>query len=69
VLPYMMQGELEAAIILNLPTLGPLFLAALVGQDIFIAGSLILIYGVLIVFGNLLSDLFLAILDPRIRYS
>jgi peptide/nickel transport system permease protein len=69
VLPYMMQGELEAAIILNLPTLGPLFFDALVGQDIFIAGSLLLIYGVLIVLGNLLSDVFLAVLDPRIRYS
>lgn len=69
VLPYMMQGELEAAIILNLPTLGPLFLAALVGQDIFISGSMLLIYSVLIVVGNLLADLFLAVLDPRIRYS
>ena len=69
VLPYAMQGELEAAIILNLPTMGPLFYAALVGQDIYIAGCLLLIYGVLIVLGNLLSDLFLAVLDPRIRYS
>jgi peptide/nickel transport system permease protein len=69
VLPYMMQGELEAAIVLNLPTLGPLFYDSLVGQDIFIAGALLLIYGVLIVAGNLLSDLFLAVLDPRIRFS
>jgi len=69
VLPYAMQGELEAAIILNLPTMGPLFYAALVGQDIYIAGSLLLIYGVLIVLGNLISDMFLAVLDPRIRYS
>jgi peptide/nickel transport system permease protein len=69
VLPYMMQGELEAAIVLNLPTLGPLFFAALVAQDIYIAGSLLLIYGVLIVLGNLLADLSLAVLDPRIRYN
>jgi peptide/nickel transport system permease protein len=69
VLPYMMQGELEAAIVLNLPTLGPLFFAALAGQDIYIAGSLLLIYGVLIVLGNLVADLLLAVLDPRIRYS
>lgn len=69
VLPYMMQGELEAAIVLNLPTLGPLFFAALAGQDIYIAGSLLLIYGVLIVLGNLIADLLLAVLDPRIRYS
>ncbi len=69
VLPYMMQGELEAAIVLNLPTLGPLFYASLVGQDIYIAGSLLLIYGTLIIAGNLIADLSLAVLDPRIRYS
>ena len=69
VLPYMMQGELEVAIILGLPTLGPLFYDSLVNQDIYISGSLLLIYGVLIVFGNLLADIFLSVLDPRIRYS
>jgi peptide/nickel transport system permease protein len=69
VLPYMMAGELEAAIVLNLPTLGPLFYAALVGQDIYIAGALLVIYGALIIAGNLIADLSLAVLDPRIRYS
>lgn len=69
VLPYMMQGELEAAIVLNLPTLGPLFYASLVGQDIYIAGALLVIYGALIIAGNLIADLSLAVLDPRIRYS
>lgn len=69
VLPYMMQGELEAAIVLNLPTMGPLFYDSLVTQDIYIAGAFLLMYGVLIVLGNLLSDIFLAVLDPRIRYS
>jgi len=69
VLPYMMQGELEAAIVLNLPTMGPMFYQSLVGQDIYIAGCFLLIYGVMIVLGNLISDLFLAVLDPRIRFS
>ena len=69
VLPYMMQGEMEAAIVLNLPTMGPLFYASLVQQDIYIAGAFLLMYGVMIVLGNLLADLFLAVLDPRIRYS
>ncbi len=69
VLPYMMQGEMEVAIVLNLPTLGPLFYASLVSQDIYIAGSLLVIYGALIIAGNLISDLALAVLDPRIRYS
>jgi peptide/nickel transport system permease protein len=69
VLPYMMQGELEAAIVLGLPTMGPLFYDSLVNQDIYISGSLLLMYGVLILIGNLLADIFLAILDPRIRYN
>ncbi|MBX3084407.1 MAG: ABC transporter permease [Anaerolineae bacterium] len=69
VLPYMMAGELEVAIVLGLPTLGPLFYEALVNGDIYISGSLLLIYGVLILLGNLLADIFLSILDPRIRYS
>jgi len=69
VLPYMMQGELEVAIILGLPTLGPLFYESLVNQDIYISGSLLLIYGALILIGNLLADIYLSILDPRIRYS
>jgi peptide/nickel transport system permease protein len=69
VLPYMMQGELEVAIVLGLPTMGPLFYDSLVNQDIYVSGSLLLMYGALIVVGNLLADLFLAVLDPRIRYS
>lgn len=69
VLPYMMQGELEAAIVLGLPTMGPLFLSSLTSQDIYMSGGFLLMYGVLIVLGNLLADIFLAVLDPRIRYS
>lgn len=69
VLPYMMQGELEVAIVLGLPTMAPLFYESLVNQDIYISGSLLLMYGVLILAGNLLADIFLSVLDPRIRYS
>lgn len=69
VLPYMMQGELEVSIILGLPTMGPLFYDSLVNQDIYISGSLLLMYGFLILMGNLLADIFLSVLDPRIRYS
>jgi peptide/nickel transport system permease protein len=69
VLPYMMAGELEVAIVLGLPTMGPLFYEALVNQDIYVSGSLLLMYGALILIGNLLADIFLSILDPRIRYS
>ena len=65
----MMQGELEVAIILGLPTMAPLFYEALQNQDIYISGSLLLIYAALIVIGNLVADISLAILDPRIRYN
>jgi len=69
VLPYMVQGELEVAIVLGLPTMGPLFYESLVNQDIYISGSLLLMYGVMILVGNLLADIFISILDPRIRYT
>ena len=69
VMPYMIQGEFEAAIVLNLPTMAPLFYDSLLTQDIYIAGSFLLMYGVMIVAGNLLADIFLAVLDPRIRYN
>lgn len=69
VLPYMFQGELEAAIVLGLPTLGPLFYDALVAQDIYVSGALLLLYGAMILMGNLLADIFLSVLDPRIRYN
>ena len=69
VLPYMMQGELQASIILGLPTLAPMFYESLLNQDIYISGSFLLIYGVLLVVGNLIADLLLAVLDPRIRYD
>jgi peptide/nickel transport system permease protein len=69
VLPYMISGELEAAIVLSIPSVGPLFYDSLVSQDIYITGSLLLMYGVLLVAGNLLADIMLAALDPRIRYT
>lgn len=69
VLPYMFNGELEASIVLGIPTLGPLFLQSLYNQDIYISGTMLVLYGALLVFGNLLADLSLGLLDPRIRFS
>jgi peptide/nickel transport system permease protein len=69
VLPYMVQGELQAAIVLSIPTVSPLFYDSLVNQDIYITGSILLMYGVMLVVGNLLADVLLGILDPRIRYT
>ena len=54
---------------LSLPTTGPLFLHALINQDIYLAGTFLLMLSVLLMLGNLLADLLLAWVDPRIRYD
>lgn len=69
VLPYMLAGELEAAIVLGLPTLAPMFYGSLLNQDIYVSGGFLLIYGVLLVVGNLIADIGLSLLDPRIRLN
>ncbi len=69
VLPYMLAGELEAAIVLGLPTLAPMFYGSLLNQDIYVSGGFLLIYGVLLVLGNLIADVCLSLLDPRIRLN
>jgi peptide/nickel transport system permease protein len=68
-LPAIISGEAIVAIVLNLPTLGPLLLRALQSQDMYLAGSIVLIISVLTVIGTLISDIILAIADPRIRLS
>lgn len=69
VLPYMIQGELEVAIILGIPSVGPMFYESLVTQDIYLSAGFLLMISALVVLGNLISDVSLAVLDPRIRYS
>lgn len=68
-LPTLISGEIIVSVVLNLPTTGPLLLRALQSQDMYLAGSFILLLGVLTVIGTLLSDIFLAWLDPRIQYE
>lgn len=67
VLPGIVSGEIIIAVVLSLPTVGPLLLHALQSQDMYLAGSLILFTSVLTVIGTLISDILLAWLDPRIR--
>jgi peptide/nickel transport system permease protein len=66
-LPLIFSGSVIVATVLNLQTIGPLLLRSLTSQDMFLAGSIILIYMFLAVIGTLLSDVLLAWLDPRIR--
>ncbi len=68
VLPHLVSGVTIIAIVLNLPTAGPLLFKALVSQDMYLAGSFILLLSALTLIGMLVSDLLLAVLDPRIRF-
>ncbi|WP_129662810.1 ABC transporter permease [Phytoactinopolyspora endophytica] len=69
VLPMLVSGEVVVGTVLALPTTGPLMLGALRSQDMYLAGSIILVVSVLTVIGTLLSDLVLAWLDPRVRHQ
>lgn len=68
-LPGIISGEVIVSIVLNLPTTGPLLWGALLAQDMYLAGSFMLILSALSVTGTLVSDILLAWLDPRIRYG
>jgi peptide/nickel transport system permease protein len=63
------SGSAIVSIVLSLPTMGPLLLRALTTQDMYLAGSFILVTSVLTVVGTLVSDILLALIDPRIRYE
>jgi len=65
--PQLLSGGLVVSVVMSLPTIGPLLLRALIGQDMYLAGTIILIFCVLTVIGTLISDILLAVLDPRIR--
>ncbi len=67
IFPRLISGGAIVAIVLSLPTVGPLMLAALLMEDTYMAGSLLMVLSLLGVFGTLVSDLLLLWLDPRIR--
>jgi peptide/nickel transport system permease protein len=65
--PHLVSGGAITAIILSLPTIGPLLLGSFESQDMYLAGSLLMILSLLGVVGTLVSDLLLLAIDPRIR--
>ena len=65
-LPSLIGGSVIISVILSLPTLGPLLLSSITGQDVYAGGFIVLMLGVLTVIGVLISDIMLAIIDPRI---
>jgi peptide/nickel transport system permease protein len=66
-LPYIVSGSIIVSLVLGLPTVGPLLLKALIAQDMFLAGTIVLLLGVMTVIGTLVSDILLVWIDPRIR--
>jgi peptide/nickel transport system permease protein len=66
-LPFVVSGSIVVSVVLSLPTVGPVLLRALVAQDMFLAGAIVLLLGVLTVVGTFISDLILMWIDPRIR--
>jgi peptide/nickel transport system permease protein len=68
-LPILVSGSAIVSIVLSMPTTGPLLLRALMSQDMYLAGSFIMLLSVLTVIGTFISDILLAWLDPRIRLT
>jgi ABC-type dipeptide/oligopeptide/nickel transport system permease component/ABC-type transport system substrate-binding protein len=69
IFPQLVSGGAIVAMVLSLPTVGPLLLSALFSEDMYLAGSMLMVLSLLGVFGTLVSDLLLLWLDPRIRYE
>jgi peptide/nickel transport system permease protein len=68
-LATIISGSPITATVLSLPDIGPIFLKALLNQDIYLSGTILLFYSTLTIVGTFLSDLLLAALDPRIRFG
>ncbi len=68
-LPNIISGESIVAVVLSLQTLGPIFLQSLLSQDMYLAGTILLFTSVLAMVGSLVSDILLAVFDPRIRFG
>ena len=68
-LPALVSGSIIVSVVLSLPTLGPLLLEGIQTEDVFLAGFIILLTGILTVMGTLVSDILLAGVDPRIKFT
>ena len=68
-LPHLISGSAIVSVALSLPTMGPVLLDGIKSEDVYLAGFIILMLGVLTVIGTLISDLLLVVVDPRISYT
>jgi peptide/nickel transport system permease protein len=69
IFPFIVSGSIIVSLILSLPTVGPLLFKALIAQDLFLAGTILLMLAVMTVIGTFISDLVLIWIDPRIRFG
>lgn len=67
VLPYMLTGEIEVAIVFGLATIGPAIIGSMAIGDVFVTATLLLVLGCTLIIGNIIADVLLVALDPRIR--
>lgn len=68
-IPTLISGATILGAVLSIPTIGPMFLRSLINVDMYLAGAFLLFAVVLLMIGNLLADIALATVDPRIRYQ
>ncbi len=68
-IPFILSGEILGSIVLNLPTLGPLLYNALLWEDYYVSGAVLMFMAVFLLVGNLVADIILAWIDPRIRFG
>ena len=66
-LPYMLTGEIEVAIVFTLATVGPVMVTSMAYGDIYVVASFVMMLAVVLIVGNILADILLAIVDPRVR--
>lgn len=66
-LPQLVAGEFVVSIVLGLPTLGPILLRSVQAQDVYLAGNILVILAFFVLTGNLVSDILVGLIDPRVR--
>lgn len=69
ILPSIVSGGTIIAIVLNLPTVGPILYQSLISQDMYLAGGIVMVLSLLVVIGTFISDILLVVVDPRIRFE
>ena len=67
--PALFAGTVIVSIVMDLPTIGPMFLKALIAQDMYLAGTVLFFSAALLIVGNLVADIALVLIDPRIQHT